>query len=85
MSVTHSVDEAKVLADKIALIGLQPGRIVEVIGVNLDWPRWAYDAIAEKRYVELRSYLTYRMRELVFADPSLEFFGRNLGLPEKDG
>jgi len=62
MSVTHSVDEAKVLVDKIALIGLQPGRIVDVIGVNLDRPRWAYDASAENRYVELRSYLSGHMR-----------------------
>ncbi len=58
MSVTHSVDEAKVLVDKIALIGPQPRRIVEEIGVNLDRPRWAYDARAEKHYVGLRSYLT---------------------------
>ncbi len=81
MSVTHSVDEAKVLVDKIALIGLQPGRIVDVIGVNLDRPRWAYDARAETRYVELRSYLSGHMRELVLSDPSSEFFGRDLTPP----
>ena len=81
MSVTHSVDEAKVLVDKIALIGLQPGRIVDVIGVNLDRPRWAYDASAENRYVELRSYLSGHMRELVLSDPSSEFFGRDLAPP----
>ena len=84
MSVTHSVDETKVLVDKIALIGLQPGRIVDVFGVNLDWARWAYEARAETRYVELRSYLSGRMRELVLSDPSSEFFGRDLAAHRDD-
>jgi NitT/TauT family transport system ATP-binding protein len=79
--VTHSVDEAIVLADRIVLMGPRPGRIVEEVPVSLDRPRWEYDARADKRYVELRSYLSRRMRELVLADPSSEFFGRQLSLP----
>jgi NitT/TauT family transport system ATP-binding protein len=75
--VTHSVDEAIVLADRIALVGPRPGKVIEVVDVDLDRPRWTYDARSEKRYVELRSYLSHRMRELVLADPSSEFFGRD--------
>jgi NitT/TauT family transport system ATP-binding protein len=82
MFVTHSVDEAIVLADEIVLLGPRPGRVIEVVEVGLDRPRWTYDARAEKRYVELRAYLSQRMRELVFSDPSSEFYGRGLGSPE---
>ncbi len=80
MFVTHSVDEAIVLADKIALMG--PGSVIETVSVDLDRPRWTYDARAEPRYVELRQYLSNRMRQLVFSDPASEFYGRDLGLPD---
>lgn len=79
--VTHSVDEAIILADRILLLGPRPGRTVKTIEVELERPRWAYDARAEPRYVELRSYLSERMRELVLSDPSSEFYGRDLAPP----
>lgn len=79
--VTHSVDEAIILADRILLLSPRPGRIVESIAVDLERPRWIYDARAESRYVELRSYLSGRMRALVVSDPSSEFFGRDLAPP----
>ncbi len=82
MFVTHSVDEAIVLADEIALMGPSPGRIVETIPVELDRPRWTYDVRAEPRYQELRQYLSQRMRAMVFSDPASEFYGRALGSAE---
>lgn len=81
MFVTHSVDEAIVLADTIALMGPGPGSVIETVPVDLERPRWTYDARAEPRYVELRKYLSNRMRQLVFSDPASEFYGRDLGLP----
>ncbi len=72
--VTHSVDEAIVLSDRIVLMGPRPGRIVESIDVDLDRPRWAYDARADSRYVKLRAYLSSRMRELVLSDPQSDFY-----------
>ena len=81
MFVTHSVDEAILLADRIVLLGPRPGRVIEVVDVELERPRWAYDARSETRYVELRSYLSGRMRDLVLSDPSSEFYGRDLALP----
>lgn len=77
--VTHSVDEAIVLADRIALMGPSPGNVIETVTVDLERPRWTYDARTEPRYVELRKYLSNRMKQLVFSDPASEFYGRDLG------
>ena len=37
--VTHDVDEAVYLADKIVLLDKNPGKIHEIIDVNLERPR----------------------------------------------
>jgi len=92
MFVTHSVDEAIVLADQIVLMVPSPGSVIETVSVDFQRPRWAYDVRAEPRYVELRKYLSNRMRELVFSDPASDFYGRDLGradakddVPESQG
>lgn len=77
--VTHSVDEAILLADQVVLMGPRPGRILEVIDVGLERPRWKYDIRAEKRFIELRAYLWDRIRTLVLTDPESDFYGRDLG------
>lgn len=77
--VTHSVDEAILLADQIVLMGPRPGRILEVIDVDLERPRWTYDVRADKRFIELRAYLWDRIRTLVLNDPGSDFYGRDLG------
>ena len=76
--VTHSVDEAILLSDQIVLMGPRPGRVLEVIDVGLDRPRWTYDVRAEPRFIELRSYLWDRIRTLVLTDPQSDFYGRDL-------
>lgn len=78
--VTHSVDEAIVLADRIAVMGTQPGSVIDMVEVGLERPRWTYDARADPRYVELRRHLSNRMREMVVNDPSSDFYGHDLGL-----
>ncbi|KKC35969.1 ABC transporter ATP-binding protein [Devosia epidermidihirudinis] len=77
--VTHSVDEAILLADQVVLMGPRPGRILEVIDVGLERPRWSYDVRAEPRFIELRAYLWDRIRTLVLTDPESDFYGRDLG------
>ncbi|RUT31439.1 ABC transporter ATP-binding protein [Arsenicitalea aurantiaca] len=83
--VTHSVDEAILLADKIVLMGPRPGRILEVIDVGLERPRWSYDLRAHPRYIELRNYLWERIRDLVMNDPGSDFYGRDLGVMSSSG
>ena len=77
--VTHSVDEAILLADRIALLSPSPGRIAEVVDVALERPRWEYDVRSDPRYLDLRRYLSARMKEFVFSDPTSEFHGRHFG------
>jgi NitT/TauT family transport system ATP-binding protein len=72
--VTHSVDEAILLSDRIVLMGPRPGRIVETLEVGLERPRWAYDVHAEPRFIELRAHLASRMRDLVLSDPHSDFY-----------
>ena len=74
--VTHSVDEAILLADKVVLMGPRPGRIVEVLDVDLPRPRWKYNVRGERIFVELRMHLWDRIKEMVVTDPTSDFFGR---------
>ena len=77
--VTHSVDEAVLLSDKIVLLRPRPGRVAEVLDVDLPHPRWQGDIRATPRFVELRHYLWERVRDMVASDPESEFFARGAG------
>lgn len=79
MFVTHSVDEAVLLSDKIVLMSPRPGTILEVIDVGLGRPRHVDAVRQEPRFIELRTYLWDRIRTLVLSDPSSDFYGRDLG------
>lgn len=60
--VTHDVDEAIFLSDRIGLFQPDPGRLTEVVDVNLDRPRTEYDVRADRRAIELRSYIHHHLR-----------------------
>ncbi|HDQ07638.1 MAG TPA: ABC transporter ATP-binding protein [Methanoculleus sp.] len=57
--VTHSVDEAVYLADRIVVLSPRPGKIEEVINVDLARPRDR----TEPMFAELRKYILRRMEE----------------------
>jgi NitT/TauT family transport system ATP-binding protein len=60
--VTHDVDEAIFLSDRIALFQSEPGRLSEVIDVDLPRPRTGYDVRAHPRAIELRAQITDHLR-----------------------
>lgn len=60
--VTHDVDEAIFLSDRIGLFQPEPGRLTEVVDVGLRRPRTDYDVRAEPRAIELRSYIMDHLR-----------------------
>ena len=76
--VTHSVDEAILLSDRIVLLRPRPGQVAELIDVDLPHPRWTYDVRARPEFVALRQHLWDRIRAMVAADPQSEFYARAL-------
>jgi len=55
--VTHDVDEALLLSDKIAVMTPSPGRIKEVIDVPFSRPRCRKSLGATAEYLALKSHL----------------------------
>src|SRR5262245_1401230 len=60
--VTHSVDEAIVLGDRILLMSPRPGRIREILEVDIARPRDAGQARADERAIKLRAHVWDRLR-----------------------
>lgn len=60
--VTHDVDEAIFLSDRIGLFLPEPGRLTEIIDVDLPRPRTEYDIRADPHAIELRSYIMDHLR-----------------------
>lgn len=59
--VTHDIDEAIFLSDRIALFRRSPGRIVDTVDVPLDRPRDQSKVRADPRALELREYIIGRL------------------------
>jgi NitT/TauT family transport system ATP-binding protein len=55
--ITHSIDEAVMLGDRVAVISNRPGRIKEVVDVDLPRPRLTGDAKSSPRFAELREHI----------------------------
>ncbi len=74
--VTHSVDEALLLADRIVLLSPRPGRVAEEIPVS--FARHG-DPRGHPEFLRLRQHLWARLRKMVLTDPQSDFFGRGRG------
>lgn len=61
--ITHSIDEAVYLADRVVVMSARPGRIEEVLTVDLPRPRWKYDVRGTPRFAELRSHIWKMLRQ----------------------
>ncbi len=60
--VTHSIDEAIILGDRVALMTHRPGAIKEVLDVDLPRPRDPESARTSDHYAALRRYLWDQLR-----------------------
>jgi NitT/TauT family transport system ATP-binding protein len=60
--VTHDIDEAIYLADRTVLMTAHPGRVREIIRVDLPRPR-RYEMRSETRFIALRDHVTRIVRD----------------------
>jgi NitT/TauT family transport system ATP-binding protein len=58
--VTHSIDEAIFLADQVVVMAANPGRITEIIPVNLPRPR-SVETMDSKQFIEYRRRIRERL------------------------
>ncbi len=61
--VTHSIDEAIYLSDRVVVMQARPGRIKEEVAVDLPRPRWEGDVKADPRFAQLRTRLRDSLRD----------------------
>jgi NitT/TauT family transport system ATP-binding protein len=60
--VTHDIDEAIYLSDRTVVMTAHPGRVREIIDVDLPRPR-RYDMRSEQHFIALRDHVTSIVRE----------------------
>jgi NitT/TauT family transport system ATP-binding protein len=63
--ITHSIDEALVLGDRVAVMATRPGRVKEILTVNFARPRDPAAVRAQPRYTEMRNYIWEELRPSV--------------------
>ena len=52
--ITHSIEEAIALGDRVVVLSSRPARVREVISVDIERPRTMASVIAHDRFVDLR-------------------------------
>jgi NitT/TauT family transport system ATP-binding protein len=63
--ITHSIDEAIMLGDRVAVMASRPGRLKEVLSVDFPRPRDPAALRAHSRYTELRNHIWEELRPSV--------------------
>ena len=60
--ITHSIDEAIILGDRVAVMASRPGRIKEILTMDFARPRDPAAVRAQSRYTELRNHIWEELR-----------------------
>jgi len=65
--VTHAMDEAVFLSDRIILMGVRPGHVAEEVAIDLPRPR-TEETRFEPRFVEYAQYIWEQLRTMIGRD-----------------
>ena len=63
--VTHDIDEAILLSNRIVVLRPRPGQVDEIVRVDLPEDRWEGDVEGLQRFRELHDHLWHRIRSMV--------------------
>jgi len=61
--ITHSIDEAILLGDRVAVMTARPGRIKEMIDMPFARPRDVEEVRADHRFSELRAHIWHQLHQ----------------------
>ena len=61
--VTHSMDEAVYLSDRVVVMTPRPGKVAEVLDVPLPRPRAAEEVRRDPKFVDLTNYIWDRLKK----------------------
>lgn len=70
--VTHDIDEAIMLSQRIVLLRPRPGRVDEIVDVDLPEPRWQNDPRTLPAFAAMRDHLWSRIHDMVRDGAELE-------------
>lgn len=54
--ITHDVDEAIILAQRVVIMSARPGRVKEVVNIDIPYPR-TQETKMTKEFIELKNYI----------------------------
>ena len=63
--ITHSIDEAIMLGDRVAVMTTRPGRVKEILPIDFKRPRDPAAVRSHAHYAELRNYIWNELRPTV--------------------
>jgi NitT/TauT family transport system ATP-binding protein len=70
--ITHSIDEALVLGDRVLVMSAHPGRIIDDLSVDFPRPRNVLDVKAQPEFAELSRRIWGSLRDEVIRAKELE-------------
>ena len=68
--ITHSIDEAILLGDRVAVMTARPGRLKEMIDMPFKRPRDVEEVRADPRFTELRAHIWHQLHNTRTAKPA---------------
>ncbi|HLI51286.1 MAG TPA: ATP-binding cassette domain-containing protein, partial [Thermomicrobiaceae bacterium] len=66
--ITHDVEEALLLSDRVAVMSGRPGHFLQIVDVPLPRPRY-YEMISRPEFVTLKAEILDTLRRSMRADP----------------